>query len=435
MYFEAAAFALRKGDREKLIAAMESAFEGLPQAESIAPWVDFVLDPDAPAPEVDAQDRPFMESVVRLCTEGEEIEHPSRLEIGRNLDFLAECGVVEDWTPVQYLNYLLMRRIEPRGKAAVVGTMRDDGIYTIEWVAHYLALGFEHLFIYTNDNADGSEVLLRRLADHGIVTLIESRTAGKVPPERKAFEHSVHLLRQARDYEWLLYVDSDEFLILAPPFENAIGNMLTAMVARHPERVPSAILFDWLWYVSGAVYERRPGMMLERFQHARPHFLTKVLVRLSDVVSMRAQHHPELKPNRMTVDSAFRPVNLNTIWERRTPRYDGGWLCHFWPKSFEEFSLKKARGDSLKLEDNEYSRAFGLFFAWNGAETDDNHYPPDPALVAAVNEKAAALRALDGVVEAEGAVNARFADLVARYDRDGGLRAIYDASRREPEPF
>jgi hypothetical protein len=63
----------------------------------------------------------------------------------------------------QWLNVLMLGRIVPGRRVAVVGTMRDDGIYTLEWIAHYRALGFEHLVIYTNDNADGSEVLLRHL--------------------------------------------------------------------------------------------------------------------------------------------------------------------------------------------------------------------------------------------------------------------------------
>jgi hypothetical protein len=431
-----AARVLADGSPADLTAVVGEVFTGRPGAEHVPAWVRFALDPNATPPEVNERTLPFIESIAEL----RRIHAPGsvhgsgcrRRVIGRKLDFIGEPDNCDNWSPVQYLNYLLMSQIRPRRSAAVVGAMRDDGIYAIEWIAHHLSLGFEHVFIYTNDNADGSETLLRQLASHGVITLIESETSGTVPPEIKAFEHLTQLVSGARDFEWLLFVDSDEFLMPAARYENSVDNLLSALARRHPDRLPSAILFEWLWYVSGMVYERQPGLMLERFQHGRPHWLTKTLVRLPDLVSMRCQHYPELKAGRMVVDSAFEPFDLRRVWARREPCYDGGWVAHFWPKSFEEFSLKKARGDALKLQRNEYSRHFGLFFRWNGLETAENHHPPDPAFVARVKAKAAELRGLEGVTPAETEVESRFKKLIGRYDHAGGLRKIYEQSRREP---
>ena len=38
--------------------------------------------------------------------------------------------------------------------------MRDEGLVILEWVAHYRALGFDTIVVYTNDNTDGSDDLL-----------------------------------------------------------------------------------------------------------------------------------------------------------------------------------------------------------------------------------------------------------------------------------
>ncbi len=75
--------------------------------------------------------------------------------IGRDLEFIASLKGMEGWTIPQCLNFLLLEQIRPARRAAVVGTMRDDGIYTIEWIAYHLAL-----------------------------------TSGKVPPEVKAYRVS-----------------------------------------------------------------------------------------------------------------------------------------------------------------------------------------------------------------------------------------------------
>jgi hypothetical protein len=307
--------------------------------------------------------------------------------------------------------------------------MRDDGIHALEWIAHYRALGFEGILIYTNDNADESEHLLRCLADHGVIGLVESETGGAVRPEVKAFEHACHLMHGLRDYAWVLFVDSDEFLNLAPAYGHQIGAVLEAIESLPAAARPSAILYEWLWFNSGMIYKRQPGLLADRFQHASPHWLTKTLVRLRDLVSMRMQHIPALRDGCWMADSLFQPLDADRAQRPRPAQYGGGWINHYWAKSFEEFSLKKARGDSLHLSDPryraEYHQSFARFFEWNAAETPQTHAPPDPMLLGRVKAEIAALRALDGVAEREAAVQARFTALLRRYDRDGGLRSIY----------
>lgn len=359
----------------------------------------------------------------------------NRRTIGIEFDFLGEGREPADWGAAMALNFLVMSQIEPTKRAAVVGTMRDDGIYTLEWIAHYLLLGFNSIFIYTNDNVDGSERLMRKLAEHGVITLIESETEGTVRPEVKAFEYSVHLLHDLRDHDWVLFVDSDEFFQPGEMYDRAVGSVLDDLVKRFPVSPPSAIVYEWLWYNSGMVFERRPGLLAERFQYASPHWLTKPLVRVRDIVSMRRQHIPDLRPDRRMVNSAFDPVDPAALWERRDPVYAGGRINHYWPKSFEEFSLKKARGDALRLQDDDYRRDFRLFFDWNGPETPDTHYPVHPAYLADARRKIAELRALDGVAECEQVVQQNFRTLMRRFDADGGLTAIYRRLNTEPDRF
>ncbi len=359
----------------------------------------------------------------------------ARQVIGTDLDFLGERVGPESWGVARALNRLVLDRINPTRRAAVIGTMRDDGIYALEWIAHYLALGFDGIFIYTNDNADGSELLLRCLADHGVITLVESETLGQVRPEVKAFEHATDLVHTLRDYEWVLFVDSDEFLQLAPQYGHSVGQLMEAIAAMPSASRPSAVVYEWLWFNSGMVFERQPGPLMERFQYASPHWLNKTFVRLRDLISMRMQHVPHLRLGCIAANSALAPFDLSLAFERRSPVYEGGRINHYWPKSFEEFSLKKARGDSLHLSEvgfhDEYHRSFRRFFEWNAAETPDTHYPPDANFLAAVKRTRQRLRALRGVAELEDRINARFAALLGRYDAEGGLREIYTHLSRE----
>ena len=368
---------------------------------------------------------PFVASIERLRRSGPALD-TRHLIIDETLDFLGEVGDETSWTPARWLNFLMLGRITPRRRAAVVGTMRDDGIYALEWIAHYQALGFEHLFIYTNDNADASDALLRQLAELRIITLIESHTSGLVCPGVKAFNHAVHLLHALRDYEWVLFVDSDEFFVPADEYRMSVVDVLDALDRHYPDRSAAAIAYQWMWYNSAMILKRAPGLLAERFQYATPHWLTKSLVRLRDVLSMRQQHIPDLLAGRMIVDSTFEPLDTTGPWQDWPMQYAGGRINHYWPKSFEEFSVKKARGEALKMVDNEYLRDFRLFFDWNGPDTPETYQPVDAVFLDTVQRGMARLRSMPGVAACEAEVERQFPRLLARYDAAGGLPRIYE---------
>ena len=426
-----------KTEREELARALDTIIPK--NGRDLAAWVRFALDPSARVPRgTRGSGLVFAESIRQLRDEkAAQVAKsgPNTLVIGRDLDVLGDPDDLALWSAPRCLNLLMLRRIRPRKAAAVVGTMRDDGIYVLEWIAHYKELGFERVIIYTNDNADGSEHLLRLLAEHGEITLIESETDGLVRPEVKAFEHAIHLLHDLWQFEWVLFVDSDELLMPAPCYQYSILRILERLRQEYPSRLPSAVLYQWLWFISGMAYSREPGLLMERFQHARPHWLTKTLVRLPDLLSMVLQHRPVLRPGCFAVDCALQPFDLAKTFERREPCYTGGYLAHYWTKSFEEFSLKKARGEMLSVANYEYKRDFSLFFAWNGRETPSTLQSVDLDFLRRVKDRIALLRKLEGVAEAERDINHKFHQLLSRFDAVGGLHRLFVEFNREPIPL
>ena len=360
---------------------------------------------------------------------------PQFLKAPASLDFIADLGGFEGWSAELLLTRLALDTLKPRRRAAVVGTMRDDGIYILEWIAHHRALGFEHFFIYTNDNADLSDRLLGCLARSGIATVVDNEISGQVPPEAKAFGHALNLVPALRDYEWALFIDSDEFLVPAPRFEYSVDAVLSVLEGAFPSRDAAAVCYDWLWFVSDFVYERRPGLLCERFQHARSHKLTKCIARPRDVLSMRRQHFPEVAPGLRIVDSLFQPLREEEIFERTSAEYGGGRINHYWPKSFQEFSVKKARGAILGTEGNLYDRPFSTFFTWNGYGTTQNAFPTDPQMLAGIQEEIAWLRSLPGVSEAADDIDRSFPQLLEKICEENTLRTLYIANRAEPGPL
>ena len=148
--------------------------------------------------------------------------------------------------------------IAPRRAAAIVASFRDEGISILEWVAHHRVLGFEGIFIYTNDNVDGSEVLLKVLADNAVISLLLNELGPGTDPPRKCYNHALHLFRDLRDYQWALFIDADEFLMLGPRFGHSIARYLREAEATVGEAL-SAICLHWRWYGSDKAFERTRG--------------------------------------------------------------------------------------------------------------------------------------------------------------------------------
>ena len=411
-------------NRKGLKLALESAFARAPDIGQIDDLIEIAFGDRELVPELPPASAAFASRLARRRGLTDLAEGGIR-NAGLDFDFLGERREIEDWSIAQFLSCLALRRSSPSRKSAVVGTMRDDGIYAIEWVAHYQQLGFDPIVVYSNDNADSSERLLRALAEHDQIIFVESLTSGRVRPEVKAFEHALHFVDEVRASEWALWVDSDELFVPAPKYQHHVENLVKDLDLPRETGSPSAVIYNWLWFNSGMIFERRPGLLMDRFRYASPTWLTKPFVRVRDLLSMRLQHAPELFPGATLFNSSLAPVDLETVWKPREPVYQGGRVNHYWPKSFQEFSLKKARGDALPLEDDEYRRAFSLFFQWNAPETPETLAATDETWLAAVKVRCEALRALPGVRDAEAEVEKRFNILLDRYESDGGLDRIY----------
>ncbi len=364
---------------------------------------------------------------MRTGTGAESAWHTPR-SAPRLFDGLAKDGGAAGWSTAQWLNMLQLRHVMPTTRVAVVATIRDEALGLVEWVAHYRCIGIERIFIYTNDNVDGTDALLECLAGHGLVAPIRNDVSLEFSPQRKAYAHALHLLPELRDSEWALFVDADEFLI---PADGMTLDAWLAEVDRRPGmKPPSGILFDWRWHVSGGRYAWEPGLVLRRFPHVRPHGGFKSLVRLADTLCMRQVHFPEVIDSGVIVDSDLREVPRDGVWRMPPASGAGGWINHYWSKSFEEFSVKKARGDTLAAHNHaEWSRDFALFFAWNGPETAATLAPPPEELVARVAAEHDRIMALPGVAGHVAAAVAALGPMLARFDAVGGLQAIHERLR------
>lgn len=89
--------------------------------------------------------------------------------------------------------------------------MRNEAPFILEWIAYHRAIGFTDFVIFSNDCDDGTDLMLDRLQQMGIVTHIPNPRRGKKPVQwtalKRAANHPV-----VKKSDWIFVADVDEFL-------------------------------------------------------------------------------------------------------------------------------------------------------------------------------------------------------------------------------
>jgi hypothetical protein len=243
-----------------------------------------------------------------------------------------------------------------------------------------------------------------------------------VHPQRKIYAYSLNFLTELRDFEWVLFVDSDEFLVLNEKYAYDIRNLIQTAQLKFPDKMPNAICFHWRWY-GGKCLSYDDRILLQRFVHARSDPHVKSMVRIRDALSMYSLHFPMPKSRRYFVNSNLQEFSPFSADQHALIEYGGGHICHYWCRSLEEFAVKLLRGMKLAgVANAEYQRTFRQYFEWNVSISEKNFFPPDPEVIARLLRERQFLLSLPGVAAANAHVIRKFGAILkenrARFDLD-----------------
>lgn len=346
--------------------------------------------------------------------------------IGVDCDFLHSIRVREQWSLLHEVAFYLLRQIEPSRTVAAVLMATDEGVSLLEWVAHYRAIGVETIFIYTNRNADGSEVLLDSLCQFDDIQIIYNETNPDTNVQSKILQHSVFCLPGLRDFKWALYVDADEFLIPAATYDYNLLNLIDALEHRTADKKIAAVLFPWNWRLYAREVMRNDNALLERFPYAVPHTLFKSLVSMAQVTSMADVHFPRFDDDAIVVDSAFDPLPGTVFWADHAKTDAGGRIEHFWGRSFAEFMIKKRRSDAFQQGTRDYS----LYFGWTAPYRDEYFDPIAPTVIDRTRAGVAELLRYGRVAAAQRDIEDRHRAMIDEIAADADLITVFgDLSR------
>lgn len=163
------------------------------------------------------------------------------------------------------------------GKVAVCAVAKDEDPYIEEWIAHYLNLGVDHVYVYDNNDAETDTI--RSISANPQVTVIPVRGA----PALKAMGYQVGIYTDAYRkygdlYEWMGFFDIDEFMDID-------GMDIPAFLSQPVYAGTSVVHLHWRYYGDNGLvrYEDRP--VRERFAEPAP-----VDVKYSDINNMENRY-------------------------------------------------------------------------------------------------------------------------------------------------
>ena len=137
-------------------------------------------------------------------------------------------------------------------RSLLVLTVKNEGAFLVEWLAHHLACGFDHVLAFSNDCQDGTDAMLDRLEEMGLVTHLRNDGPHDEGPQWAALKRAGRhpLLRTA---DWALFSDIDEFVNI-----HVGARRLPDLLAALPQA--DAITLTWRLFGNAGVvaYEDRP---------------------------------------------------------------------------------------------------------------------------------------------------------------------------------
>ncbi|MEP2716997.1 glycosyltransferase family 2 protein [Pseudophaeobacter sp.] len=253
-------------------------------------------------------------------------------------------------------------RALPAGSSGnvIVGCMKNEAPYILEWVAYHRAMGVDSFLIYTNGCEDGTSELLDRLQEMGILQHRNNDDWKGNSPQQHALNQS---LKEPviRDADWIIHIDVDEFMNVR------CGNGTLQDLF---ERVPDAsnIAMTWRLFGSNGVTQLKDEFVTAQFdacapKHCpKPHTVWGFKTMFKNIGAyqkischrpnkLEESHRDQVKwVNGSGKDMTGEAADNGWRNSRKSIGYDLIQLNHYALRSAESFLVKRQRGRALHVD-------------------------------------------------------------------------------------
>lgn len=217
-----------------------------------------------------------------------------------------------------------------------VAIVKGDSAFIEEWLVYHRLIGVDHFYIYDNDPLLPLAPLLEPYRD--FVTVIDwpgDPTAGW-PGRNRQTRTYTHALQAARSaYEWVTFIDVDEFIVLR--HHASLAEFLPLF-----EKFGS-IRLQWHVFGHNGFYEDPPGLVTAALTRrmAAPSPRTKTITRIDAIASITSAHFCRLKWLWRSADANGQTFG-DAIYPGKTHRAH---INHYQCRSFTSWMGRVQRGD------------------------------------------------------------------------------------------
>lgn len=234
------------------------------------------------------------------------------------------------------------------GRRLIVTSMRNEAPFILEWVAYHRLIGFTDFLVFSNDCTDGTDAILDRLDEMGLITHLDNPREGKKTVQWQALSRAWQL-PIVQEAEWIFVTDVDEFLVIRPG-----EGRLEDLFAARPDAL--GFVLSWRMFGNAGRDSYSPGMVMRQFVRAAPEALIwpwravqfKTLFRNGPWIKKLGVHIPrtDLEVLRKWVDDNGHPLHRmgGTLSVVTHPRYGLAQINHYALSSIENFLVKSDRG-------------------------------------------------------------------------------------------
>ncbi len=221
-----------------------------------------------------------------------------------------------------------------KDKYVVFACAKNEDDYILEWVEHYLSLGFDKVFIAdNNDSPESLNAILSKYINEGTVQIFECCRLEKF----QLYIYNMFL--NEANYKWCAYFDCDEFLELTT--HKSIKELLDQVNE-------DCVLFNWVVFGSNGQIRKEDKPLKERFPvpvlpvpFFKENFYVKPILRgHPDGAYLINTHCP----------AGMSPMNIGGYdkvdYESHVyypARYKYGYVRHYYTKSFNEWVGNKVK--------------------------------------------------------------------------------------------
>jgi hypothetical protein len=215
----------------------------------------------------------------------------------------------------------------------ILFTNARDEKHIKEWVAHHLNLGFDYIYIF----------------DHKSIEPIKNQFKPNPKLNIQRIDYTIEFLKEslmikakelAKSYDWMLYLDADEFLVLNQ--HSTVHELLATY------EIYNQVGFNWLVFGSNYLTNEPDGMILENYIRCNPklNMRIKSFVRPESVVSTKSPHAYITKNMKISINGITRKALISehpyhyplpdTLYTDTT-----AYVAHYMYQSYDIYNSRK----------------------------------------------------------------------------------------------